>query len=155
MIAYFYGKDKANECKSPLMVRHHYRPKPRAAPKEPQVRCRPLKQRQTYFLKVSKSSTIPQAISQLACRRIFLQNRTVVECHVARWCGWYLCLWRTVQLENLDADNRSNSSSELSMINAAENAQRADVSIQSQSVKPFTDYQVPNDSNGSDSEHCR
>ena len=75
-----------------------------------------------------------------ACGNKFLRNHTVVECHVYKWCGWYLSSWHTACLEYSAAGNRSNSFPEHSMMKAIENAQRGDIFTQSQCVKPFTDH---------------
>ena len=40
---FFYGNDKANERSGHLMISDYRRPRPRAAPEELQVRCRPLR----------------------------------------------------------------------------------------------------------------
>ena len=92
-LLFFMEKDKANARTGHLMVSDHHRPRPRAIPEELQVRCRPLRWRYTCFLLVP-SLHRPGNIA--AGRPLQAGGR---KCHVSRWCGWYLSLWRTVRLE--------------------------------------------------------
>ena len=105
-----------------------------------------------HVIQAGKAASRPLVLNNsVQLRRKFLRNCTEVECHVFRWCRWYMSLWRTVRLEHSAAGNKSNSFPNpyvLPMIYAVENAQRGDVAMRSQSIKPFTDHWFPNDSNG-------
>ena len=127
------------------MVTDHRYLRPHSIPEEVQVRCRPLRTdsllESTHV--ISTQSQVGHFTVAWRVEKKFLWNRTVVEYHVSRWCRWYFSLWRTARLEN-------SATGQTVVQNTLHNkCGRERTARRTQIVKPFIDYWVPNDSNGS------